>query len=411
MESAALIKGLEKVTGKWCKQRKREERDASALLNRRYAMTRRRQVTIKEAAWQVMETAYMKASANCTLPAHARQIMYAARGEILRLTERDHLNDAYFTQTILPDYINEHPEARSWDIVYDARGHFAEPHAHKGEVVPLGTISVRNYLRKQSSHCVDPPEAEVNGGDKYPTCGPRNRFGAVLFIEKEGFMPLFEKVKLAERYDIAIMSTKGVSNIASRQLVDRVCSSDCPLLVLHDFDVDGFKILASLQRSTRRFQFSGAVNVIDLGLRLADVEQYALESEDVHRSSYSDTTMLTYGATATEIKYLQNERVELNAFASDELIEWLEGKFDQHGVKKVIPDRDTQADAYRRAVEVVKIEQAIAAASAEVCEGMKEVDIPDDLEETIRLRLKEDPSITWDQAVVERAREALDEDD
>lgn len=224
-------------------------------------------------------------------------------------------------------------------------------------------------------------------------------------------MPLFEEVKLAERYDIAIMSTKGVSNIASRQLVDRVCSSDCPLLVLHDFDVDGFKILASLQRSTRRFQFSGAVNVIDLGLRLADVEQYALESEDVHRSSYSDTTMLTYGATATEIKYLQNERVELNAFASDELIEWLEGKFDQHGVKKVIPDRDTQADAYRRAVEVVKIEQAIAAASAEVCEGMKEVDIPDDLEETIRLRLKEDPSITWDQAVVERAREALDEDD
>ena len=34
----------------------------------------------------------------------------------------------------------------------------------------------------------------------------------MLFIEKEGFLPLFEAVHLAERYDLAIMSTKGMSN-------------------------------------------------------------------------------------------------------------------------------------------------------------------------------------------------------
>ena len=39
------------------------------------------------------------------------------------------------------------------------------------------------------------------------THGPIGCFGAVLFIEKEGFLPLFEKVQLAERYDLAIMST------------------------------------------------------------------------------------------------------------------------------------------------------------------------------------------------------------
>jgi hypothetical protein len=30
-----------------------------------------------------------------------------------------------------------------------------------------------------------------------------------LFVEKEGFMPLFEAVKLAERYDLALMSPRA----------------------------------------------------------------------------------------------------------------------------------------------------------------------------------------------------------
>ena len=63
-----------------------------------------------------------------TLPAHARQIMYAARGEIQRLTGRT-LDDQYFTQQLLPDFMNEHPSATAeWDVVFDARGHFHEPH-------------------------------------------------------------------------------------------------------------------------------------------------------------------------------------------------------------------------------------------------------------------------------------------
>ena len=57
MKAAAIINAIEGVTKKWAKQRKAEERAASAYLNRRAAMTRRRTVTIKEAAWQVMESA------------------------------------------------------------------------------------------------------------------------------------------------------------------------------------------------------------------------------------------------------------------------------------------------------------------------------------------------------------------
>ena len=37
----------------------------------------------------------------------------------------------------------------------------------------------------------------------------------MLYIEKEGFTPLFELVQLAERFDISIMSSKGMSVIAA----------------------------------------------------------------------------------------------------------------------------------------------------------------------------------------------------
>ena len=49
----------------------------------------------------------------------------------------------YFSQTLLPDYIEEH--GVDWDVVYDARGHFEEPHTNRR--IGCGTIEVDNYLR------------------------------------------------------------------------------------------------------------------------------------------------------------------------------------------------------------------------------------------------------------------------
>ena len=80
-------------------------------------------MSIKEAAWQVMPEAYLIASTGGTLPANARQIMYAARPGILELTGKEKLDDRYFTQMLLPDYIEEHPEITAdWDVVFDDRG-------------------------------------------------------------------------------------------------------------------------------------------------------------------------------------------------------------------------------------------------------------------------------------------------
>src|SRR5262249_10322535 len=163
--------------------------------------------------------------------------------------------DQYFCQTLLPDYLRINwQETKTWDVVFDARGHFVEPHTEL--IVPLGTLEVRGYLggiRPVQDSDLGKVAPEVKQ-KLYPTHGPRGRSGAVLFIEKEGFMPLFKRVHLAERYDIAIMSTKGLSVTASRALVDALCP-DIPLLILRDFDKAGFSIAGTLRNNTRRYTF------------------------------------------------------------------------------------------------------------------------------------------------------------
>ena len=143
-------------------------------------MSRSRRVSQKDAAYEVMEEAYLKASANGTLPAHARQIMYQARRHIQERTGKQ-LDDAYFTQTLLPDYISEHQV--DWDVVSDDRGHFHEPHTSRS--IGLGTLAVRDYL---GDLCA--PEVSEIGlrPVSVATHGPQGRFGGVLFIEKEGFI-------------------------------------------------------------------------------------------------------------------------------------------------------------------------------------------------------------------------------
>src|SRR5512132_3843687 len=142
--------------------------------------------------------------------------MYAARGKIQDRTGKS-LDGRYFTQTLLPDFIAEKPDLTAgWKVVFDARGHLVEPHTNRP--VPLGTLEVESYLRSLGDPYLLEPTASMPGIE---TSGPSGRYGALLFCEKEGFNELFREVQLGERYDLAIMSTKGVSVTAARRLVDR----------------------------------------------------------------------------------------------------------------------------------------------------------------------------------------------
>jgi hypothetical protein len=101
---------LTKTTDRWAKQRKAEIRDANARFRRSDRMSRRdRPMKQTEAANSVMRRAYMTASAGGTLPANPRQIYYAARPEMLRLTELRQIQSGYFTQTLLINYMKSHP--------------------------------------------------------------------------------------------------------------------------------------------------------------------------------------------------------------------------------------------------------------------------------------------------------------
>ena len=142
-----------KVTGKWEAQRRAENRSARAAQRREDALTPKKpeRVTIKDAAYRVLPAAYLKASTNLTLPANARQIYYAARGPILELTGKTSLDYGYFSQTLLIDFLREHPDqCRGWDVVFDERGTFVEPHT--GRSIDLGTINVRNYVASLGEH-------------------------------------------------------------------------------------------------------------------------------------------------------------------------------------------------------------------------------------------------------------------
>lgn len=407
MKAKTLISAVEGVTGKWAKQRKQEERAASARANRRYAMVRMRRITMKEAAERILPAAWDKASGDGQYPASARQIYYAARGPLQQLTGKPPAYN-YFSQTLLPDHIEKYQCA--WDVVYDARGNYHEPHTEK--TVPLGTLQVRDYLAEIGNHVPAGaiPQIEIN--TRFPTVGPKHRFGAVLFIEKEGFGPLLESAQIAVRFDIAIMSTKGMSVTASRQLVENLCARhDIPLLVLHDFDVAGFTIAGTLQESTRRYQFERGFRVIDLGLRLEDVQDdngsLRLEPEDVFFSDRTDfdriaRTLLRYGASQDEIDFLLNRqhRVELNAMTSPEFVEFLETKFDEYGIGKIVPDVATLALAAQRAAHIAKIQKVIAAIGT----TDERIDPPDNLEEQVRQILDGEPERSWDDVLVEIMR-------
>jgi hypothetical protein len=366
-------------------------------------------LSIKDAVYLVMEEAYMKASASNTLPANARQIMYAARPLVLTLTDGKCWKDSsYFTQHLLPNFMEFDPRAASWNVVFDARGHFQESHRHSART-DLGTLEVQRYIGRWIDRIDQSIELGVAIDDLMTaaTSGPTNRYRWVLFIEKEGFTPLPEEEAIAERFDIGIMSTKGMSTTASRLVIEELSWEGVTIPVARDFDKAGFSIVHTMRTDTHRYQLGSRLRVVDLGLRLTDAREMGLESEHV---DYKDTISPRYklresGATEEECCFLvqpaygggwTGRRVELNAMTSAEFINWLEQKLIEAGVEKVVPDGEVLAAAYRRAMRVARISKAIEAAMADHQE--EEITVPENLAERIRDRIT-GTMLPWDHAL------------
>jgi hypothetical protein len=388
-----IIDAVETATSKWTRQKKSEERHPGMIRYRTSRMTKEPKTSQKEAAWQVMEAAYLAASADDSLPALARQIFYQARPKIMALTDDRQLNYNYFSQHLLPDYIEEH--GVDWNVVYDARGHLEEPHTER--CVGVGTIEIGNYLHAMKEPEIIRPQFVDAAID---IVGPSGNLSGVLFCEKEGFNPLFKAVNLANRYDLMIISTKGVSVTAARSLIDEICGGeDLPLFVLHDFDIAGFMIRGTLYRDTRRYQFLNVIEPIELGLRLDDIG--GLEREPAAATKTDRETLRNQlaenGATDAEIDILLHERVELNAMASNNLIEMIERKLKESGIEKVIPDDDLLDNAYRAFHQSNQLREIFNEAAKDFT-ASKAV-VPDNLHDRVRDVLERHHDLRWDDAL------------
>ncbi len=411
--TARLSKAITKVTADFTKEKRRaagrQSDDCTQEQYDRWEYNNKAKPQIRRAAYEVMEQAYLKASDNNTLPANARQIMYAARPLILQKTvDKIWKNDSYFTQVLLPDYIEAHPkETADWDVVYDARGHLAEPHVK--ESLGLGTLNVRDYIGKWSDKISGEIDAnDFSAGDFYPTKGPLNRYKYALFIEKEGFDALLEKSEIAKKYDLAIFSSKGMSTTATRTLVEALSNHGVTILVVHDFDKSGLGIVHNLYHNTRRYQFTTEPNVVDLGLRLDEVREMGLNAEPVDYQQHKNPAhiLYDYGASKDEVDFLvtgragykgwTGQRVELNALTARQFISWLSGQLDKHGVEKIIPDAETLKIAFARAEKVFKIKKALE----EICdEDSDKMPVPQNLKHRIEAAFTKTPTISWDIAL------------
>jgi hypothetical protein len=427
--TTALRTLVTKVAEPWTKLKAKMRREGrQRALQEERERRQHRPMSVKEAAWQVMEAAYLKASNQGTLPANARQIMYAARPEIIRLTGKAQpwKHSSYFTQHLLPDFMEAHPDLTAeWDVVYDARGHFREPHTTYE--FGLGTVEVRRYLslwESQLDATVDAPRLSHT----VQTWGPAYRYQYALFVEKEGFTPLLDRAQIQDRYDVALMSTKGMTVTAARRLIEALSEAGVTILVVHDFDKSGLEILHKFTANTRRYRYSITPTVIDLGLRLEEARAMGLESETVLYDSTVDPreSLRECGATEAECDFLVRERttdmrngkrhvswvgerIELNAMDSRQFLDWLERKLQEAGVEKVVPEDDVLATAYRRQRRVAKLQQLIDDALAEEDD---DAPVPEDLAAQIRERITGEAE-AWDDALFDIVQKHLgaEEDD
>ena len=408
INSADIFSVTKSVTKEWTKQRKAEERGRRSRYSRAYIYSDR--VSFTDVAHEILPGAYAHASGNGQYTVSKRQLYYACREKFREQTGRD-IEYGYFAGTLLVQYMNRHRDTASWKVTADPRGTLTIPNCGHEERIPCGTLQIEKHLRIASRSC-DPFDLDAGLRIEWPSLAAGQRYQAVLYIEKEGFEPLMQEADIAERFDLAILSNKGMSVVAARRYVDKVCRADggVPLLVVHDFDKSGFEISQRLttvsdwaeDNDRVTYHFQNEINVTDLGLKLADVDEYGLADE---QSEFNGHFARDSICTDEEKVFLRSgRRVELNAFTSPQFVEWLENKLTEQGLdKRLIPDDDVLADAYRRALAVAEINIAIQQASETAIENAESARIPKTLRRRLRKQMGDSPE-AWDIALYEIAK-------
>jgi hypothetical protein len=403
INAATIAKLTRRVTKKHAQQIKAEERRVRSRWSRAYTYSDR--VNFTDVAARVLPQAYKHASGGGQYPVAKRQLYYAAREEFRKATGRE-ITYQRFASLVVQFVNGNQALTKDWRVTADPRGTLLIPNTFQETRIPCGTVEIDDHLRKirLENHGYRVPE---NSPSEWPSIAPGQRYRAVLYIEKEGFEPLLRHARIAERFEIAVLSCKGQSVVAARKFVDTVCRTDggVPLFVVHDFDVFGFFIGARLtsvsaeaeEQGRVPYRFQNEIDVTDFGLRLVDAQKYNLVDE---RCKAPDGIDPDLGCTAEEIEFLlSGRRIELNAFTAPQFIEWLEGKLRAAGItERMMPDDNVLQRAFRRAIVTAITSDAMHRVHERALSKATAAKLPRNLAAAVRKRMKNHDE-PWDIAL------------
>jgi len=244
-----------------------------------------------------------------------RQLLYRLR-PIVREELGDELSTTNFA-AIITDFETEHGEIPR--MYREPRGTLYHP--HRGETITLGTLMVENYER------------------------PPWTFNKLVYIEKEGFSEALKEERWAERHDCALLSSKGFTTRACRDLVDLLAEHDEPITIfcVHDADAFGTMIYETFQEATKA-RDARKIRIVNLGLEPWEALAMGLEVETIKAG---DRRKPVAGYIAEHpcdeeeedwAEWLQTKRVELNAMSTPEFIAWLDAKMTAY--EKLVPPGD-----------------------------------------------------------------------
>jgi hypothetical protein len=312
-----------------------------------------------------------------------RQLFYTIRPRFLEVFGEEP-DWKYFCQ-VITDY-----EAENGDIplMYrDPRGTIYHPHLH--DEIPLGTLYVERYRR------------------------PEWLFNKLLYCEKEGFFSILRGVDWPERNDCALMSSKGFSSRAARDLIDMLAETDeeCEFFCIHDADASGTMIYQTLVLATEA-RGARKVHVHNLGLDPAEARAMGLQ---VERFQEKDKYLPVADYIPDDDKeWLQRHRIEMNAMPTPQFLEWLDDKFRPYCGKLIPPDealqerldRELRAKLEdritRKVLESVDIDGAVERALGRRAEAIAEAS--GDLAGMIRGEFQEDGRNPWTKPIDRLAR-------
>ena len=379
---------------------------------------RKTNFTLIDATDICMEDAYNKVSNNGQYWANARQLMYAARPKLLELTGLSSFTDSYFSQDLLPHFLQANPElTANWKVAYDKRGSVIQPHT--GQSVGLGTVEIDRL----TNHVSLKPMSKLSSF-RYSNASPERRFSGVLFVEKEGFNEAIEESGLLERYDIALASTKGNSVVALRVLLDEMVTRnpDFKVFTMTDFDISGTSIKTTLTKDNElRYVFKNDIRTIPICVtwdHAKALHENGLSEPVKFPKPPNKTDKEIDDAIAAKFRFLVREndveqegarflmykkrRVEINAMTTGEILDLIEGAFKEHATK-VLPDQHHLEGAWKEQLLSAHLEKV----EAQIRDELTLQEMPENLMADVEAILKEDPSQSWDQAVREVAGRTL----